>query len=185
MYLVVTTSRNFIESINVDEKFLSLLFSRLKRNSTQRWQSDFPFLYICAGEYNYIRCDDLPIVYTQLYTLSGSELSVVDLQNLQQFDTNTDYFLSYGSYKGRVRAEFVPSSLCMHPVNGRLYHTGPGRAGGVGLIRSLLADELSRFFVFGTEDNKCPTHFTLDIATGESVALTQQILTLISEFSRA
>ena len=152
-------------------------------NASTRWQKDFPFLYICAGENNYIRCDDLPIVFTQLYTQIGSELSIIDIQDLQQFDTNSDYFLSYGSYKGRLRVKFEPSSLCMHPVNGRLYHIGPHRVGGVGLIRSMLADELSKFFVFGTDDNKCPTHFRVNIAAGESVALKQEILPLISEFS--
>ena len=151
-------------------------------NTTPRWQSDFPFLYICAGENNYIRCDDLPIVFTHLYTQNSTELSAVDVQDLQQFDTNSEYFLSYGSYKGRLRVKFEPSSLCMHPGNGRLYHVGPPRAGGVGLVRSLLADELSKFFVFGNENNKSPTHFKVN---GESVALTQEILPLISEFSCA
>ncbi|KAI6652643.1 hypothetical protein LOD99_4428 [Oopsacas minuta] len=180
LFLDDTRVKNFITSFK-DEKFLSLLFSRMKMNNTERWKQDFPFLYICAGENNYIRCDDLPIVFTQIYTKTGNELSLVDLQSLVQFDSNTDYFLSYGSYKGRLRVKFNPSSLCMHPDNGRLYHSGPERVGGVGLIKSALADELSSFFVYKA-DNKSPTHFKNN-STGELIPLTNEILPLISQLS--
>ena len=75
---------------------------------------------------------------------------------------------------------FDPSSLCMHPGNGRLYHTGPQRAGGVGLVKSALADELSRFFVY-KGDSKSPTHF--QFTPDQMVSLTQEVIPRISDFS--
>ena len=109
------------------------------------------------------------------------ELLLVDLENIIEFDLQTEYFLSYGSYKGRLRVKFDPSSLCMHPENGRLYHSGPDRVGGVGLIKSSLADELSSFFLYQSTD-KSPTHFKPN-STDESITLTNRILPLISKFS--
>lgn len=69
----------------------------------------------------------------------------------------------------------------MHPENGRLYHSGPDRVGGVGLIKSSLADELSSFFVYES-GNKSPTHFKPN-ATDGLVTLTNGILPLITKFS--
>lgn len=36
----------------------------------------------------------------------------------------------------------------MHPVNGRVYHPGPEVTGGVGLVKSYLAIQLSQNFVY-------------------------------------
>lgn len=48
----------------------------------------------------------------------------------------------------------------MHPVSGRVYHPCSERGGGVGLVRSALAIELSPFFVYALEDGQSgqPTH---------------------------
>lgn len=49
----------------------------------------------------------------------------------------------------------------MHPVSGRVYHPGLERSGGVGLVRSSLAIELSPSFVYPPESGQSgqPTHF--------------------------
>lgn len=48
----------------------------------------------------------------------------------------------------------------MHPVTGRVYHPCSERSGGVGLVRSALAIELSPFFVYAEESQPGqPTHF--------------------------
>ena len=120
-------------------------------------------------------------MYTQIYTKTADELFLVDLENIIEFDLQTEYFLSYGSYKGRLRVRFDPSSLCMHPENGRLYHSGPDRIGGVGLLKSSLADELSSFFLYESA-SKSPTHFKPN-STDELITLTNRILPLISKFS--
>lgn len=49
-----------------DKKFLQFFFNRLKLNNTDRYQEEFPFLSVCGRERNYIRVDDLPIVYTHI-----------------------------------------------------------------------------------------------------------------------
>ncbi len=49
----------------------------------------------------------------------------------------------------------------MLPDTGRVYHPGPRRAAGVGLVKSSLAIEFSKLFEFGPEgDHAPPTHFT-------------------------
>ena len=44
---------------------------------------------------------------------------------------------------------FQPHKLCMLPGTGRVYHPGPEKLGGVGLVKSSLAIELSQFFTYG------------------------------------
>lgn len=55
--------------------------------------------------------------------------------------------LAYGGTH-TLTVPFQPSKLCMLPASGRVYHAGPERLGGVGLVKSSLAIELSRFFVY-------------------------------------
>ena len=43
---------------------------------------------------------------------------------------------------------FRPEALYMQPASGRLYHPAPERTGGVGLVRSALAFELSANFSY-------------------------------------
>ena len=49
----------------------------------------------------------------------------------------------------------------MLPASGRVYHAGPERLGGVGLVKSSLAIELSRFFVYeeGAGESAHPVGF--------------------------
>lgn len=55
--------------------------------------------------------------------------------------------LAYGGTL-TLTVPFQPDSLCMLPASGRIYHRGPEKLGGVGLIKSSLAIELSQFFVY-------------------------------------
>lgn len=47
----------------------------------------------------------------------------------------------------------------MNPITGRVYHPAWENVGGIGLIRSKLAIELSRNFGFQNGDNNPPSHF--------------------------
>ena len=47
----------------------------------------------------------------------------------------------------------------MLPATGRVYHPGPERCGGVGLVKSSLAIELSKEFEFRKGEGLPPTHF--------------------------
>ena len=55
--------------------------------------------------------------------------------------------LAYGGTP-TLTVPFQPDSLCMLPASGRVYHSGLERLGGVGLVKSSLAIELSQFFLY-------------------------------------
>jgi hypothetical protein len=56
---------------------------------------------------------------------------------------------------------FEPKKICMLPESGRIYHPAPEKTGGVGLIKSSLAIELSPHFEYkqGNQEVDPPTHF--------------------------
>ena len=193
-----------------DKKFLDFFFKRVKLNTSDRYDSEFPYVSPCGRETNYVRCDDLPVVFSQLLDSSGQpiediaslgnskpsvsyeHLSPTDTTNTVESDrevytgggkgtselrvpsktasedspsdratihteshaphTNSAHHsplrLAYGGTL-TLTVPFQPSSLCMLPESGRLYHSGPEKLGGVGLVKSSLAIGLSQFFVYG------------------------------------
>lgn len=143
LFLDDTKVKNFVTCFK-DQHFLVFFFTRLKANQSGRYQQDFPFLSLCGRERNYLRCDDQPIVFTHLLSEAGPEER-----------------LSYCGGGAKLTVPFSPESLFMHPVSGRVYHPGPERGGGVGLVRSALAIELSAHFEYirGQESTGQPSHF--------------------------
>lgn len=125
-----------------EKNFLEFFYKRLRVNSTRRYP-EFPYLSPCGRERNYIRCDDRPIVFTELIT--------------DKYDS-TDY-LYYGGYKANLRILFEPEKLCMLPKTGRVYHPASIIHGGIGLVKSSLAIEFSKGFDFENGESKPPTHF--------------------------
>lgn len=119
--------------------FLLFFFSRLRANRTGRYQQDFPYLSPCGRERNFLRCDDRPVVFTHL--LPGDP-----------------ELLSYCGGAEKLAAAFRPEALFVDPASGRVYHPCPEQAGGVGLVSSALAGELSAAFVY-RDDSGRPTHF--------------------------
>uniref|UniRef100_A0A915D7C4 Uncharacterized protein n=1 Tax=Ditylenchus dipsaci TaxID=166011 RepID=A0A915D7C4_9BILA len=81
---------------------------------------------------NYLRCDDRPIVFT--------DLDEQEEKLVYNFTTK--------------KIKFEPAKLCMFP-NGRLYHSA--HFDNYGLVKSKLADRLFPRFRFSSEGN--PTHF--------------------------
>lgn len=124
-----------------DKHFLVFFFSRLRSNQSGRYEEDFPYLSPCGRERNFLRCDDRPVVFTHL--LPGDP-----------------ELLSYCGGAEKLAVPFQPEALFMHPVSGRVYHPCSEQGGGVGLVRSALAIELSPSFVYD-EDTEAgrPTHF--------------------------
>ena len=49
-----------------EQQFLKFFFTRLKVNDLGRFHQDFPYLSPCGRERNFVRCDDLPIVFTHV-----------------------------------------------------------------------------------------------------------------------
>ena len=178
-----------------DKKFLAIFFRRVKRNSTGRYEEEFPYVSPCGPETNYIRCDDLPVVFTQLLDQNGQPIQDIethgnsplienkderhssDLQTSSTRTTksNSDHtasssqhlgnscpeVLSYGGAGESLTVPFQPEKLCMLPEGGRVYHAGPDKLEGVGLVKSSLAIELSRFFVYkdGASESSSPVGF--------------------------
>jgi len=68
----------------------------------------------------------------------------------------------------------------MLPETGRVYHIGPASGGGVGLLKSSLAVELSKCFEFA-DGGSVPSHF---VWQGEKRQLTNSILTKLTEIKR-
>ncbi|RVE43835.1 hypothetical protein evm_011503 [Chilo suppressalis] len=139
LFLDDSKMKNFTSCFK-EKKFLEFFFKRIRINKTGRYENEFPFISLCGRERNFIRCDDVPIVYTHLITVE-------------------DDFLTYGYAGDLLKAKFKPNKIFMLPSTGRVYHPAEEKFGGVGLIRSKLAIELSKRFEFHHGESKPPTHF--------------------------
>ncbi|XP_054740302.1 UPF0598 protein CG30010 [Anastrepha obliqua] len=142
LFLDDAKMKNFTSCFK-EKKFLKFFFSRLKLNDTKRYREDFPYLSLCGRERNFIRCDDTPIVFTHVS------------QNCEDNDR-----LLYAHGGEQLCTEFLPQKIYMNPQTGRVYHPAWPKVGGIGLIRSKLAIELSRNFEFINGEQEPPTHFT-------------------------
>ncbi|XP_036333565.1 UPF0598 protein CG30010 [Rhagoletis pomonella] len=142
LFLDDAKMKNFTSCFK-EKKFLKFFFSRIKLNDTNRYRGDFPYLSLCGRERNFIRCDDTPIVFTHV---------------LQ--DENGNERLSYAHGGEQLTTDFLPQKIYMNPETGRVYHPAWSKVGGIGLIRSKLAIELSRNFEFMNNVEEAPTHFT-------------------------
>ncbi|KAB0797643.1 hypothetical protein PPYR_08636 [Photinus pyralis] len=119
-----------------EKKFLRFFFNQLKINHTGRY-TEFPYISLCGKERNYVRCDDYPIVFTHVLEDKLAFNHAGDLLTLQ----------------------FQPEKVYMLPTSGRVYHPAPEKTGSIGLVRSKLAIEFSKHFVFENGEGKPPTHF--------------------------
>ncbi|NXG87213.1 CH082 protein, partial [Stercorarius parasiticus] len=159
LFLDDTKVKNFITCFK-DVAFLAFFFKRLEPNRSGRYEAEFPFLSPCGRERNFLRCEDRPIVFTQILPDSGQR----------------GWLLSYCGGGRRLAVPFQPENLVMLPENGRLYHPAPAKAGGVGLVRSALASEWSPGFQFGRGPEQPPTHFFWE---GRRYQLTEELLPLL------
>lgn len=57
---------DLIVTIFKEQKFLQFFYKNIRLNGTNRYQDTFPFVSYCGIERNYIHCDDLPFVFTEL-----------------------------------------------------------------------------------------------------------------------
>ena len=101
---------------------------------------------------NYIRCDDVPIVFTHLLDENGELIQDIS-GHAKAHDGSPSERLSYGGTGNILTVPFEPEKLCMLPESGRVYHSASENMGGVGLVKSSLALELSRFFLYEDKAN--------------------------------
>ncbi|XP_043285334.1 UPF0598 protein CG30010 [Venturia canescens] len=125
-----------------EKKFLAFFFKKLKKNDTGRYDETFPYLSVCGRERNFVRCDDVPIVFTHV---------------LQKEPEN--WWFSYAHAGDSLMVPFEPEKLYMSIHSGRVYHPASSKVGGAGLVRSNLAIEMSRYFDFENGEEREPTHF--------------------------
>ena len=150
-------------------------------NSTGCYEKDFPYMSPCGPETNYIRCDDVPVVFTHLMDQSKSVIEDVSGHTSEVPRLAGPEMLTYGGTGGLLTVPFQPEKLAMLPGSGRIYHCGPDLAGGVGLVKSSLALELSPFFEYRSGDDpetSSPVRFRWK---GESHELDNHVLTLMSQ----
>ncbi|KAK6623480.1 hypothetical protein RUM43_009332 [Polyplax serrata] len=137
-----------------EKKFLVFFFNRLRVNNTGRYEKEFPYFSPCGRESNYVRCDDVPYVFTHVVPDPKDE-------NLFRF--------CYAHAGDELSVPFEPEKMIMLPRTGRVYHPAPKKVGGIGLVKSSLAIEFSKFFTFGQSEENPPTHFTWNEKTYELV----------------
>ncbi|XP_078689528.1 UPF0598 protein CG30010-like [Branchiostoma floridae x Branchiostoma belcheri] len=163
LFMDDTRVKNFITCFK-EKKFLEFFFKRLKMNDMTRYSDDFPYLSPCGRERNFVRCDDRPIVFSHI---------------LEPTDDAEKPVLSYNGGGDKLTFPFHPDKLCMLPRSGRVYHPAPEKVGGVGLVKSSLAIELSRDFKFGEEGEYAPpVAFTWK---GQEVPLTNELWELMTD----
>ena len=131
-----------------DKKFLKFFFKRLKQNVQGSYREDFPYISPCGREMNYIRCEDVPIVFASIVEDPEGGQSLPGL-------------LTYSGIGEGMTVLFYPEKVCMLPESGRIYHPAPEKVGGVGLIKSSLAIEISPHFEYrcGSQEKDPPSHF--------------------------
>ncbi|XP_072936779.1 UPF0598 protein CG30010 [Epargyreus clarus] len=143
LFLDDSKMKNFTSCFK-EKKFLEFFFKRIRINKTGRYQEEFPFISLCGRERNYIRCDDLPIVYTHVIEKQPPEKDI----------------LTFGYASDLLKTDFIPDKIFMLPTTGRVYHPADEKYGGIGLVRSKLSIELSKNFTFSNGESEPPTHFT-------------------------
>ncbi|KAG8233221.1 hypothetical protein J437_LFUL013276 [Ladona fulva] len=174
LFLDDSRMKNFTSCFK-DTDFLVFFFKRVQMNNTGRYEEEFPFLSLCGRERNFIRCDDTPIVYTQVIQgeikkrpKSFKKSSVVQINsqtplsvNVSETDIGRDkdeYHLSCNYTGDLLTVPFNPEKVFVSKSEGRVYHPASSKVGGVGLIKSSLAFLFSEKFQFDDGVDKRPTH---------------------------
>lgn len=147
LFLDDARMKNFTSCFK-DKKFLAFFFKRLRKNQTDRYVDEFPYVSLCGPERNFVRCDDLPVVFTKIIQRQNSETGKEE-----------DWF-GYAHAEDLLMIPFEPQKIFMNVQSGRVYHPGPEKVGGVGLVRSKIAIELSALFSFEEGEDHPPTHIT-------------------------
>jgi hypothetical protein len=152
LFLDDARMKNFTSCFK-EKKFLRFFFNQLRMNNTGRYQ-EFPYLSICGKERNFVRCDDYPIVFTNVIKKAVK-------------DDLVETHLAYNHAGDLLTYKFEPDKIIMLPNTGRVYHPAPEKVGSIGLVRSKLAIEFSKYFTFDNGESNPPTHFTFNGVTHE------------------
>lgn len=142
LFLDDSKMKNFTSCFK-EKKFLRFFFNQLRFNNTSRYP-EFPYLSVCGKERNFVRCDDYPIVFTHVVK------------------RDEENFLSHNHAGDMLLYKFEPGRIFMLPDTGRVYHPAADKAGSIGLVRSKLAIQFSKYFTFENGESNQPTHFMFE-----------------------
>jgi len=145
LFLDDSKMKNFTSCFK-EKKFLRFFFNQLKINKTGRYM-EFPYLSLCGRERNYVHCDDYPYVFTHVIKKPPSS------------DGVEENYLAHNHAGDLLTIKFDPERIFMLPETGRVYHPAPDKVGFIGLVRSKLAIEFSKYFTFENGEMQPPTHF--------------------------
>lgn len=140
--------KNYATCFN-DKKFLQFFYKRLQLNTSDRYNVHFPYLSIYGTNRIYVRCDNIPIIYTQLITTGRGCLSI----NRSGFEFTYPFF---------------PHKMVMSPYSGLVYHPCKGNQGGIGVMVPPLGKEFTKSFIFDNGESNYPTHIVFN---GEEMQL--------------
>ncbi|EFP12696.1 hypothetical protein CRE_29613 [Caenorhabditis remanei] len=130
LFLDDSRMKNFTAAYK-DVPFLNFFYARIKENKTGRYEDTFPWVSLCGIERNFLRCDDTPLVYTEL---DPTEQSLKVGQSSIQYPFEVHQ----------------PSTLSMTST-GRVYHKSS--IGGKALVADKLTDKLYHRFRFDKDGN--------------------------------
>lgn len=68
--------------------------------------------------------------------------------------------MAYNHSGNELQLKLEPQKVYMSPESGRVYHPAEHQYGSIGLIRSKMAIEFSKYFEFEAGEQAPPTHFT-------------------------
>ncbi|KAK6054530.1 hypothetical protein COOONC_07965 [Cooperia oncophora] len=102
LFLDDSRSKNFTSAYK-DVDFLNFFYKQLRLNETDRYRDSFPYLSRCGREHNFLRCDDRPIVFTEILENGTTMLRIGQSSRTYPFQI------------------FRPTTLSM-PRNGRALH---------------------------------------------------------------
>ncbi|KAH9528984.1 hypothetical protein DERF_002893 [Dermatophagoides farinae] len=162
LFLDDSRMKNFTSCFK-EKQFLNFFFKNIKFNKMGRYEKEFPYISLCGIERNFIRCDDVPIVYTHIVPntkdSSKNEFNLIIANSDLVFPFNPEslYMLpeSINTEKDNDDDDDDDQSILKH--GGRIYHEADDRFGSYGLIRSMLAQEIGNLFVLN--EQKIPIIF--------------------------
>lgn len=152
LYLEGVKRKNIATCLK-DDKFINFFYKQLKPTSFLRthpkWvnlttdfvtvelEEQYPYVSICGKELNFLKPEDVPIVYTKLLPTTATTTSTKENNSQKPL-----FQLSYGA---SLKVPFDPSALHLCTKKGYLYHPVPSvkQCGTLGLISSPLV--LSEF----------------------------------------
>lgn len=130
----------------LDQKFLEFLYKNLKLNTTGTYVKQFPYLSLCGREKNFIGCEDLPFVITNL----NNKKNILYVNNVETLNCLFDPKLIYVHHNGRFYYPLT-GKLATFPTSIALFKSSVS----IELFESIREDRLKeKFFTYKAQSYK-------------------------------